>query len=60
MAEEGTRFGLSSVTRLKKIQLRYGLKAAFDYVVAEKLLILPMLHPDILNSRESCPGLFRA
>ena len=36
------------------IKLRYGLKAAFDYLVAEKLLNFAMLPPSILNSHASC------
>ena len=39
------------------MRLRYGPQAAFDYVVAEKLLILPRRPPTGLSSRESCPGL---
>jgi hypothetical protein len=44
----------------QEIKLRYGLKAAFDYVVAEKLLNSPAPLSTILSSRASCPGLFSA
>jgi len=40
------------------IKARYGLKAAFDYVVGEKLIGLPALPPNIPNSPESFLDLF--
>ena len=41
------------------IKLRFGLKAAFDYAVAEKLLNFAEPPPDIRNSPANCPGSFR-
>jgi hypothetical protein len=42
---------------VQDIRLRYGPQAAFDYVVAEKLLNFAEAAAAGLSSRESCPGL---
>ena len=42
----------------RDIKLRYGLKAAFDYLVAEKLLNFASAAANILNLRESCLSSF--
>ena len=39
------------------IRARFGLKAAFDYLVGEKLTIFVSAAADIPTLRESCPGL---
>ena len=39
------------------IKARFGLTAAFDYVVGEKLMNYAVLPRDIPTSRESCRGL---
>ena len=40
------------------IKARFGLTAAFDYLVGEKLMSFAMLPPDIPTSRGNCRGLF--
>ena len=46
-------------TAAETIKLRYGLKAAFDYAVAEKLLNFAEAAAQHPNSPASCPGSFR-